>query len=197
MGVYAVMLSLSRTLNVFQSSVAMVLFPKAAGQPLDAIVELTEVAVRISAMITALCAVTLCLIGPLFVGLLYGHPYTGAVDALRILLVEATLACTVTVMAQAFKAVGQPGVVTILQAIGLSLCIPLMLWFIPRWGLAGAAAALLISTMARFLFIYFSFRVFLRTRMPSLLPRLEDFRFILSVVHSRLRREPALPEIAQ
>jgi len=197
MGVYAVMLSLSRTLNVFQSSVAMVLFPKAAGQPLDAIVELTEVAVRISAMITALCAVTLCLIGPIFVGLLYGHPYTGAVDALRILLVEATLGCAVTVMAQAFKAVGRPGVVTILQAIGLSLCIPLMLWFIPKWGLAGAAAALLLSTMARFLFIYVSFRVFLRTRIPRLLPKLEDFRFILSVVHSRLRREPALPEIAQ
>jgi O-antigen/teichoic acid export membrane protein len=197
MGVYAVMLSLSRTLNVFQSAVAMVLFPKTAGQPLDAIVELTEVAVRISAMITALCAAVLCIVGPILVALLYGRSFAGASGALRILLVEATLACAVTVMAQAFKAVGRPGVVTILQAIGLALCIPLMLWLIPKWGLAGAAAALLLSTLARFLFIYVSFRIFLRTRMPRLLPELEDFRFILSVVHTRLRREPALPEIAQ
>ena len=100
-------------------------------------------------------------------------------------------------MAQAFKAVGRPGVVTILQGIGLALCIPMMLWLIPKWGLAGAAAALLISTAARFLFIYISFRVFLRTRMPRLLPRLDDFHFVVSIVHSRLRREPALPEVAQ
>jgi O-antigen/teichoic acid export membrane protein len=197
MGVYAVMLSLSRTLNVFQSSVAMVLFPKAAGQPLDAIVELTEVGVRISAMITAFCAAVLCLVGPILVRMLYGRSFAGAIGALRILLVEATLACAVTVMAQAFKAVGRPGVVTILQGAGLALCIPMMLCLIPKWGLTGAAAALLISTSARFLFLYLSFRFFLRTRMPRLLPRLEDFHFIASIVHSRLRREPALPEVGQ
>jgi hypothetical protein len=33
--------------------------------------------------------------------------------------------------------------------------------------------------------------------MPRLLPRLEDLHFVVSVVHSRLRREPALPEVAQ
>jgi O-antigen/teichoic acid export membrane protein len=197
MGVYAVMLSLSRTLNVFQSSVAMVLFPKAAGQPLDAIIELTEVAVRISAVITALGAAILCLVGPVLVRMLYGSSFGGAIGALRLLLVEATISCAVTVMAQAFKAVGRPGVITILQGAGLALCIPMMLWLIPRWGLTGAAAALLISTAARFLFLYLSFRVFLRTRLPRLLPSVEDFRFIVSVVHSRLRREPALPEVAQ
>ena len=63
----------------------MVLFPKAAGQPLDAIIELTEVAVRISAMITAFCAAALCLIGPILVRILYGRSFAGAIGALRIL----------------------------------------------------------------------------------------------------------------
>jgi len=197
MGVYAVMLSLSRTLNVFQLAVVMVLFPKAAGQKLEAITELTECAVRISTMITALCAALLCIVGPILIGIMYGHSYLSAVTALRILLIEATLSCAVAVMAQAFMAVGRPGVVTILQGIGLALCIPMMLWLIPKYGVAGAAAALLFSTTARFLFIYIGFRVFLRTRLPRLLPRMDDFRFIVSVVNSRLRRVPELPEIVQ
>ncbi len=197
MGVYAVMLSLSRTLSVFQSSVAMVLFPKTAGQPLQKIVELTEVAVRISAVITTLCAAIVCLVGPILVGLLYGRSYLGAVSTLRILVVEATLSCAVTVMAQAFKALDRPGVVTILQGIGLGLCIPMMLWFIPRWGLTGAAAALLFSTCARFLFIYIGFRIFLHTRLPRLLPRAADIHFVISRMQSRLRREALLPEMVQ
>jgi len=197
MGVYAVMLSLSRMLNVFQLAVVMVLFPKAAGQKLDSIIELTESAVRISTMITALCAAFLCIVGPILIGIMYGHSYLSALSALRILLVEATLSCAVAVMAQAFMAVGRPGVVTILQGIGLALCIPMMLVLIPRYGVAGAAAALLFSTTARFIFIYIGFRVFLRARLPRLLPRLDDFRFVHSVVLSRLRRVPALPEVVQ
>jgi len=197
MGVYAVMLSLAGVLRVFQSAVVMVLFPKAAGQPLDEIIELTESAVRISTMITALCAASLALVGPILIGILYGHSYLSAVGALRILLAEATLSCAVAVMAQAFMAVGRPGVVTILQAIGLSLCIPMMLILIPRYGVAGAAIALLISTSARFLFIYAGFRIFLRSRLPRLLPSLDDIGFVRSVIHSRLRREPVLPEAVQ
>ena len=197
MGVYAVMLSLSRMLSLFQSAVVMVLFPKTAGKPLEEIVELTEVAMRISVMITAACAAILCFLGPVLIGIMYGRPFLSAVGALRLLLVEATISCAVAVLAQAFMAVGRPGIVTILQAIGLGLCIPMMLLLIPRWGVAGAAASLLLSTTARFLFIYFGFRVFLRTRMPRLVPKLDDFRFIASVVRSRMQRSAEIPEAAQ
>jgi len=197
MGVYAVMLSLAGTLSVFRLAVSMVLFPRTAGLAPKAIIELTEVAVRIATMITALCAAALCLVGPLLVGVLYGHVYLTALGALRLLLLEATISCAVTVLAQAFKSAGRPGLVTILQGIGLGLCIPLMLWLIPIYGVAGAALALLLSTTARFLFIYFGFPLFLHEPLPQLMPQMDDLRFVRSVLHSRLRREPELPEAVQ
>ena len=44
----------------------------------------------------------------------------------------------------------------------------MMLLLIPRWGINGAAAALLTSTIARFLFVYFGFGFILKIRRPDL-----------------------------
>jgi O-antigen/teichoic acid export membrane protein len=122
--------------------------------------------------------------------LLYGQEYVGAVGALRILVVEVILSGATFVLAQAFMALNRPGVVTILQAVGLSLSIPMMLWLIPRYGIYGAAAALLTSTIARLLFVCMGFRVFLKARPPDLLPKVRDLRLLLGAL-SGLRLEHA------
>jgi len=194
MGVYAVMVSLSRTLNVFQTAVTMVLFPKAAGRSPQEILELTETSMRITVIVTAVSAAFVCLVGPFIVGRIYGHAYLTALTALRILLVELTISSAINVLIQAFKAAGRPGVVTILQSFGLALCVPMMFALIPRYGVSGAAASLLFSTCCRFLFILFAFRFILKTRLPRLMPTLDDLRLMHSVVYSRLRREPELVE---
>jgi len=107
-----------------------------------------------------------------------------AAGALRILVAEAVLSGATFVLAQAFMALGRPGVVTMLQALGLSLSIPMMLWLIPRLGIYGAALALLTATTARFIFIYLGFRIFLNMRPPRLLPGVEDARMLWSTVTS-------------
>jgi O-antigen/teichoic acid export membrane protein len=76
-------------------------------------------------------------------------------------------------------ALGRPGMVTIIQSIGLSLSIPMMLILIPRWGINGAAAALLTATIARFLFVYFGFGFILKIPRPDLIPRLSDIQLML------------------
>jgi len=190
MGSYVVVLSLSRMLNLFQNSVVMVLFPKAAGRAVEDVVNLTGCAVRISSLATAVCGVVVCAAGPTLLRLLYGQEYVGAVGALRILVVEVILSGATFVLAQAFMALNRPGVVTILQAVGLSLSIPMMLWLIPRYGIYGAAAALLTSTIARLLFVCMGFRVFLKARPPDLLPKVRDLRLLLGAL-SGLRLEHA------
>ena len=86
-------------------------------------------------------------------------------------------------------ALDRPGVVTILQAIGLSLSIPMMLWLIPRYGIYGAAVSLLTSTIARLLFICAGFRIFLKTTPPDLLPKIRDLRMLVGALsHWRLER---------
>jgi O-antigen/teichoic acid export membrane protein len=58
MGSYVVVLSLSRMLNLFQNSVVMVLFPRAAGRSAGEVVALTGSSVRISGLITALSGIS-------------------------------------------------------------------------------------------------------------------------------------------
>ena len=182
MGSYVVVLSLSRMLNLFQTSVVMVLFPKAAGQSKEEVLAMTGRAVRISGLATAVCGLLVCLAGPTLLRLLYGSEYVGATGALRILVLEATLSGVVFVLAQAFMALNHPGVVTVLQAIGLSLSIPMMLWLIPRYGIYGAAVSLLTSTIARLIFVCVGFRVFLKTPAPNLLPDWHDLKLLSGAV---------------
>lgn len=174
MGSYVVVLSLSRMLNLFQNSVVMVLFPKAAGRSPEEVLALTGRSVRVSGLITMLGGLFICVAGPGLLRILYGKEYVGAVGALRVLVLEVVLSGATFVLAQAFMALGRPGIVTILQAIGLSLSIPMMLWLIPRYGINGAAISLLTSTVARLTFIYVGFRIFLKTKPPVVLPGRSD-----------------------
>ena len=190
LGVYVVMLSLSRMLNVFQNSVVMVLFPKAAGRTQETAIQLTGRAARVSLLLTGSCALVVGVLGPYLLRFFYGVEYASSIASLRLLLVEVTLSGATFVLAQAFMALGRPGVVTFLQAVGLSLSVPLMLLLIPRLGIRGAAISLLVSTCARFTFIYFSFRIVLKTAPPSLIPHREDFEILRNTLR-RLERGKA------
>ena len=191
MGSYVVVLSLSRMLNTVYGSVTMVLFPKASGQSTEAVVTLTERCARVATIVSAAAAVFVYVFGPFFLNLLYGREYGSALSSLRILLVEVTLAGTASVLAQAFMALGRPGIVTTLQAVGLSFSIPLMIVLIPRWGIKGAATALLVSTLARLVFVMAGFPIFLKTRMPNLLPHAEDFELLWNRLPFGKKLKPA------
>jgi O-antigen/teichoic acid export membrane protein len=181
MGCYVVVLSVSRMLNVFQTSVVMVLFPKAAGHDASKVMTMTGEAVRISGLVTAACGAILCIAGPTLLRVVYGAEYVAAAGALRILVLEAVLSGVVFVLAQAFMALNRPGVVTVLQAVGLSLSVPMMLWLIPRYGIYGAAISLLASTSVRLIFVCAGFRIFLKTSPPRLLPTWSDVHGLIGV----------------
>jgi O-antigen/teichoic acid export membrane protein len=185
MGSYVVILSLTRTLNVFQNSVVSVLFPKAAGLPKESVLRMSEKSARISMVITSFFAVVVYIFGPILLRVLYGKAYMGALNSFRILLVEVTLSGCVFVLAQAFMALGRPGIVTLLQATGLSLSVPLMLILMPKWHILGAAVALLTSTVARLIFVFAGFRFFLKAPLPDLMPRLSDFEELRAIFRWR------------
>jgi O-antigen/teichoic acid export membrane protein len=180
MGYYVVMLSLSRMLNVFQNSVAMVLFPKAAGHTADRVLSMTGKCVRISGLITVISGALICITGRVLLRTVYGPEYVTAAAVLRILVLEAVLSGITFVLAQTFMALNRPGVVTVLQGLGLSLSVPMMLCLIPRYGIYGAAISLLASTSARLLFVCAGFRIFLKVSPPRLLPDSSDMQTLLS-----------------
>lgn len=182
MGMYAVAISLSRMLNLVQGSIITVLLPKAAARPVEEVVALTGRAVRVSSAFTLLGAIAVMILGPVLLRLLYGPEYMGAVSVFRILVIEVVLSGITWVLAQAFMALGRPGTLTILQAIGLGLSVPLMLVLIPVYGLEGAGVALLCSTTARLVFVLVSYPVILKVRPPGLLITREDWYFMQQIL---------------
>jgi O-antigen/teichoic acid export membrane protein len=108
------------------------------------------------------------MLSPVAIRALYGAGFGETIPTLRVLFVEVTLAGTVMVLAQAPMALGRPGVTTILQAVGLVLTIPLMLWLVPKEGIVGAAYALLITTTCRLVILLAAFPVLLKLPAPSL-----------------------------
>jgi O-antigen/teichoic acid export membrane protein len=179
LGIYAVALAVSRVLNHFANALATVLMPKAAALPPTEALALVSRAARITFGATAIGAVVLSLVTPIAVPFFYGHDFTQAGRLAQILYVEVTLGATITVLAQAFLSTGRPGVVTTLQAVGLGAILPLMLFAIPRYGLLGAALALLGSTALRLAFVLVCFPVLLKVAPPNIFPSVADARFAL------------------
>jgi O-antigen/teichoic acid export membrane protein len=196
MGTYVVALSLSRMLNAFHTSVVMVLFPRAVSCLPEKVAEMTSRAMRMSTVLATLAGIGIVALGPQVLSLLYGKEYRGANLVLRILVLEVILSGATLVLSQAFMALGRPGIITALQVTGLALTVPLMFLLIPRFGIAGAGAALLCSTIARLLFVLVSFPVFLKMRVPDLLPKFADLRFAADAIEKGLDRFRRVPLLA-
>ncbi|MEO1591180.1 MAG: oligosaccharide flippase family protein [Cyanobacteria bacterium J06632_22] len=178
MGIYVVALSLSRMLRVFQTSMTTVLFPKVAAQPLDEIVALTGRVNRINLVLTLMVGIGLVGLGPMLLQLLYGDEFIAATIVFRLLVVEIILSGAVQILAQALMAAERPGVVTAVQATGISLNALLAVVLIPTYGLIGAGVALVSATAVRLLLILGSYPMVLRVRIPGLVLGPSDVLFV-------------------
>lgn len=168
MGLYVVALSLARILNAVQGAVVPVLFPKASGRSREEVIHMAGKATRFTAAVTLFAAVGLILLGPQLLELVFGTSFTGATTIFRLLVVETVMAGTVWVLAQTFMALDRPGIVTILQGVGVALTLPLLVWLVPIYGLMGAGLALLTSTLVRFVFICACFPLVLKVKPPRM-----------------------------
>ncbi len=185
MGLYVVAFSLSRVLNTFETAIDTVLLPKTSARPVPEIVALTGRAVRISTALTLLCVLPLMFLGPFFLGLLYGQEFVAATTVFRILLISVLINGMNWLLAKSFMAAGRPGIVTLLQGVGLGITVPLMLILIPQYELVGAGLALLVSTSIRFFLVIGCYPLILRVSPPSLIVNFDDIRYLQKVFLKR------------
>jgi len=178
LGLYAVALSVSRMLGVFQGSIVTVLLPKVSACPVEQVITVTGRAARLSGALTGLAAIVVILVCPLLLQVIYGAEFLEAASVLRILVIEAAVGSTAWVLAQAFMGLGRPGVVTVLQGVGLALNVPLLIFLIPRFGINGAGLALLGTTLFRMGFVLVCFPFILKVPSPGLLINKEDVQFL-------------------
>ncbi|MBE9012236.1 oligosaccharide flippase family protein [Pseudanabaenaceae cyanobacterium LEGE 13415] len=178
MGLYAIAFSLCQLLYVVQSSFVTVLFPKAAARPLSEVVELTGRAARISGVIATVFAIVMMILAPIVLNLLYGAAYLPAIPIFRILAIETVLGGVAIMLSQAFMAIDRPGIVTVIQGIGLMMGVPLILMLTPIFGLMGLGLALLGSTAIRLVSVWLCYPIILKTAPPSLWLTREDLDFM-------------------
>lgn len=175
-GIYVVALNASRLINIVHTAVVTVVLPTAAGLDAEVVIPMVERSARVSTLVACSFGGCLALILPVAIPLLYGKAFANGVVVAQILCGEAVLSGLASVLAQSFMAIGRPGVVTVMQGVGLAVAVPMMWLLLPQFGLVGAALALLVSTAVRLILIAGSFPLALRLPLPRLMPVADDFR---------------------
>jgi O-antigen/teichoic acid export membrane protein len=188
MGLYTVALSLAQMLNVFSNATVSVLFPKASGRSVEEAASLAGRAARGSVTMTALAAGGLGILSPWALSMVYGREFLDAIHVFKLLLFVMVLRSVTYVLVQTFMAVGRPELVTVLQIAGLALSVPLLLVLVPRYGLEGVGAALLISAAVRFVAVLASFPLILKVRVPRLILTSADLAAIAAASREQLGR---------
>jgi len=168
MGMYVVALSLSRLVTMFPSAIATVLFPKASGRSQDDVLELTTRASGATLLVMGATALVLVALGPELLTLVYGADFEGAKVAFLLLLAEAVLTSLVQVQSQAFMALNRPGLITWQYGVGVAVAVPLLFLLAPQWGAEGAAAALLLASVARLACTHWCFTRVLGIEAPRM-----------------------------
>jgi O-antigen/teichoic acid export membrane protein len=184
-GIYVVALNASRVVNILHTAVVVVVFPTASGLEQGAVVDLVGHSARISTVIAVAFGAALVVLLPFILPLFYGSAFAGAIPVAQLLTLEAVLGGLASVLAQAFMALGRPGIVTAVQALGLATVLPLMVVLLPHFGLLGAAIALVASTAIRLVCVIWSYPVILGAPVPKLLPTRDDFRRVQSAMAGR------------
>ena len=191
MGAYVVALSVSRVPNVVVGAMSSVMSPRAASLDPVPLTEFVGRCTRVASALMVAAGLALGAILPAVLPRLFGHDFTRSIASARILLIELVLTGAATLLAEAFKGVGRPGIVTILQAISLSASVLLLLLFVPRFGLVGASLALLSAAVIRLTALLMLYRKTVGVAPPQLLVSLDDVRFVRSMLASQLSARSA------
>jgi enterobacterial common antigen flippase len=177
-GTYVVALSLSRALGVLNGAITTVLFPNLASLPVERIVETVALAVRVSSIITLTAAVGLSISSPFLINLLFGPEFAIAVTPLRLLLVDAVLLGSIRILYQAFHASGCPGIVTMIEAAGVTITMLAMMLVVPAHGAPGAALCVLAGSITRLVLVLAALPLVLQVSIPRLFITRQDLQWI-------------------
>jgi O-antigen/teichoic acid export membrane protein len=185
LGLYVVAVSLSRMLNVFSMSIVAVLFPEASGLPEAEAAKLSLRVFKISMLCGLAAALAMSALAPFLLRILYGSAFAAAIPVFRLLVLAVVIGGAAMVLAQAFMAVGKPGVASMALGLELVVLVPLLLTLVPVYGLIGAGWSLLIAAAVRLLFVTVRFRARFRCGFRALWPDKADFAWVTGALKQR------------
>lgn len=141
LGLYVIAVNISLVQSAFIGAVAAALVPRvAAGEQ-----ELAARALRVMLMLTGALSAVLIVTVPIFIPVVFGESFRGAVFMSQILVLGAVPFGAAQVMTALFTAMGEPARAARGQLIGILVTVPLLVAFVSRFGGEGAAVISLVS----------------------------------------------------
>ncbi len=145
-GYYAIAVSLTERLWLLSQSASTVVFPKIASEKNEASKKaFTPVICRNILFLTLLGAILLLIVSKYVILLLYSKEFLSAVVPFQILLVGTIFVSGSKILANDIAGRGKPMLNTYVNIFSLILNVTLNIFFIPLYGIAGAAYATTIS----------------------------------------------------
>ncbi|WP_309225059.1 oligosaccharide flippase family protein [Paenibacillus sp. JMULE4] len=186
-GLYSVAFTLSRVFNVLQTAVSNVIFPKVTGLDQSDIVTKVSRGFRISMIIMGMIIIPFILLGPFLIQLFLGKDFISSSFIFYLLSWECVIGGGSWILAQAFNALGRPGLIVIRQAIALIVTVGLFFILAPIWGLIGISIALLTGAMIRLAITLVSFPIVLKIPLKQVIYNKDDYRYLKSVLNLKRR----------
>lgn len=146
-GIYAVGVQLSQSLWFFANAVATVLIPRLTASDHEESARLTPMLCRNTLLVSALGAIVIGVLSPLFVPLLFGEAFSESVAPLLWLLPGTVALSGSKILAGYIFSQGRPGLNSLITIGSLVVTIVADVALIPAFGVSGAAIA---STLAYF-----------------------------------------------
>jgi antigen flippase len=179
LGLYAVAFSFSRVIQVAQPAIASVVFSHMARGSEAEGRSLHDRALRILLAGLVIGCTALWVLGKPLLDLAYGASFEAANAIFRLLVIEASLGAVSQVTVQLLLSRDRPGLVSTIQVIALCISLTALLLLVPHYGARGAAIALLLAGVLRWLCLLSAVRFALGQRIPRLLLNGADIHYLI------------------
>ena len=140
-GLYSIAVLLSEKLSHIPASIQLILFPRISASTAEDANRLTPVACRLAFFGVLGAALPLFLLSEPLVRLFYGHDFLPCLPSLRVLLPGVVLLAVGKILAGDLSGRNRRGTATVAMTFAFLLNFALDLWWIPRYGIIGAAWA--------------------------------------------------------
>lgn len=188
-GLFSVSRSLVEKMSLIWGGAATLLVPKVASQSEQSRRELTPLVLKTILLLSAVAAVGLAIVGPLLIRLLFSERYAGSIPPLVALLPGAVALAGWSILDSDFKGRGKPLWSTYSVLAALVVNIALNLWWIPLYGISGAAWA---SSVSYIVILAFALILYVRASdlswTAAMLPQRSDLDLYREVARGLVTR---------
>jgi len=177
-GFYSISVALAEKIWMLPGSIALVLFPRISSLKNTKANNFTPKVARNTFFIVFVFSLILAFFSRPLIRILFGYDFLPSVVPLLILLPGIIALSGAKTLTADLAGRGKPQFGTYASFISLGINVPLNLYFIPKWGISGAAFASSVAyIVATFIIIIFFIKISKKSWVDVLLIKKKDFQY--------------------